>query len=120
MSELERVFIGIMDLVSAKRLRDKLAERGIEIELGHNKQTCTSGCRVTVEVWAKSHDIPKVQEVLAEERMKLLEGLDFNPDQVSQVFDPKKETAVCPACGARFSTENKECPECGLVFIADK
>lgn len=120
MSDSEREMIGIMELVSAKRLREKLAENGVEIEIGHNKQTCTSGCRVTVEVWAKSEDILKVQEKLAEEHMKLLEGLDFDLKQISQVFDPKKETAVCPACGAEFSTDLKECPDCGLVFVSDK
>jgi len=105
-----------MELVAAKRLKETLAERGTTIELGHNKQTCTRGCKVTVEVWAAPEDIPKVQELLGEEHARLLEDLEFDPKQSGQVFDPAKKTAVCPACGTEFSTALSECPECGLVF----
>jgi len=118
MPEAEKVMLGIMELVDAKRLKEKLAETGVEIDLGHNKQTCTRGCKVTVEVWGYPQDLPKIQEVLREEQSKLLEDLDFDPKRSDQVFDPSKKTAVCPACGTEFSTELTECPECGLVFIS--
>ncbi len=116
MPDAEKVLLGVMELVDAKRLKERLAEMGVEIELGHNKQTCTRGCKVTVEVWGYPKDLPKIQGVLDEERSKLLEDIDFDPKQGEQVFDPSKETAVCPACGTEFSTELKECPECGLSF----
>ena len=116
MQGAEKVMMGVMELVAAKRLKEKLAESGVAIELGHNKETCTRGCKVTVEVWAKTAEIPKVQELLREEHTKLLEDLDFDPHQSDQVFDPSKKSAVCPACGTEFSTDLKECPECGLVF----
>ncbi len=111
--------LGIMDLNEAKRIKEILAERGVAIELGHNKQTCTRGCRVTVEVWGELEDLPKIQELLREEQAKLLEDLDFDPEQSAEVFDANKETAVCPACGTRFSTDLKECPDCGLVFVSE-
>ena len=114
--DAEKMMIGIMELVEAKRLKEKMAELGVAIELGHNKETCTRGCKVTVEVWADPSHLPRIQEVLREERSKLLDDLDFDPEQSDQVFDPNKETAVCPACGTQFSTELKECPECGLAF----
>jgi len=116
MSETEKVRLGVMPLVEAKRLKETLAELGMEIELGHNEETCTRGCRVTVEIWAEPRHIPKIQEVLKAESSKIYEGLDFDPKQVDQVFDPGKETAVCPACGTQFSTKSDECPECGLAF----
>jgi hypothetical protein len=118
MPEAEKMMLGIMELVDAKRLKEKLAEMGVEIELGHNKETCTKGCKVTVEIWGNPQDLPKIQGVLSEERSKLMEDLDVDPDLANQVFDPDKNTAVCPACGAEFSTDLKECPECGLVFMA--
>ena len=118
MSDAEKVMMGIMELVDAKRLKEKLAETGVEIELGHNKETCTKGCKVTVEVWADPAHLPKIQEVLREERSKLLDDLDVDPDLANQVFDPNEESAVCPACGTKFSTKLKECPECRLVFMA--
>jgi hypothetical protein len=118
MPEAEKTMLGIMELVDAKRLKEKLAEMGVGIELGHNKETCTKGCKVTVEVWADPVHLPKIQAVLREEHAKLLDDLDVDPDLANQVFDPDKENAICPACGAEFSTELKECPECGLVFMA--
>lgn len=118
MADGEKVMLGIMELVDAKRLKEKLAEMGVAIELGHNSETCTKGCKVTVEVWADQKDIPNIQEVLRSERAKLLDDLDVDPDLANQVFDPSQDSAVCPACGAKFSTELKECPECGLVFIS--
>ena len=120
MPDPEKILVGIMGLIDAKRLKEKLAEIGIQIELGHNKETCTKGCQVTVEVWADPAHLAKIQEVVKEERSKLLDDLDFDPDQSNQVFDPTKETAICPACGTEFSTKLKECPECGLVFEVDQ
>lgn len=116
MSENERVKIGIMELVEAKRIKEILAESGVTIELGHNKETCTKGCKVTVEVWTEMKHIPQVQKVMREEHEKLMEGLDVNPELTDEVFDPSEETAICPACGTEFSTESNECPECGLMF----
>ena len=117
MSDVEKAMLGIMELNDAKRLKAKLAEMGVEIELGHNKETCTKGCKVTVEVWSDPKHLPKIQEVLNEERSKLMDDLDVDPELHNQVFDPNAETAICPACGTKFSTESAECPECGLVFM---
>jgi hypothetical protein len=116
MSDVEKALMGIMELVEAKRLKEKLRNAGVDIELGHNKETCTKGCKVTVEVWSRKEDLPKIQEVLDEEKAKLLSGLDIDPEHENQIFDPEKDSAVCPACGEKFSTKLSECPDCGLAF----
>ena len=118
MADESKMLLGIMELIEAKRLKEKMGALGVDVELGHNKETCTKGCRVTVEVWAEREHLPKIQEVLKEERAKLLSDLDFDPELEDQVFDPSEKTDVCPACGTQFPTNLKECPECGLVFMA--
>jgi len=47
------------------------------------------------------------------------EGHDIDHSILNNVFDSNAQTAVCPCCGTSFSTSLKECPDCGLVFIAD-
>jgi len=119
MDTQERILIGILELSEAKDLSDKLEPKGVYIAIKHNEQTCTKGCVVKVEVWAQESDIPVIAETIKEEKMKIIdnEGLDIDKSLLEQVFDDEATTAVCPACGASFSTDNKECPECGLVFI---
>ena len=111
---MEQLKIAIMPLAEAKRLQTQLHERGVEIRLDHNEATCTRGCTVTVEVWAKEADIPVVKAVFDENFANMLDGHQVDWDQLGQVFDPSRETAVCPACGHEFSTSSSECPDCGL------
>jgi len=119
MESSEKVLIGILELSEAKELSDKLEPKGVYITIKHNEQTCAKGCAVKVEVWAPETDIPAIAETIKEEKMKIIdnEGLDIDKSLLDQVFDDEAKTAVCPACGASFSTDNKECPDCGLVFI---
>jgi len=115
----EKELIGITELGEAKQLMEKLATKGIYIEIKHNEQTCVKGCTVKVEIWANHDDIPAIAETIRNEKMETLEneGLNIDHDLLNQVFDDEAKTAVCPACGADFSTDQKECPDCGLVFI---
>lgn len=119
MDTQEKILIGILELSEAKALSDKLEPKGVYIAIKHNEQTCLKGCVVKVEVWAQENDIPVIAETIKEDKMKLLdnEGLDIDKSLLEHVFDDEAKTAICPACGASFSTDNKECPECGLVFI---
>jgi uncharacterized OB-fold protein len=116
---MEKELIGIIDLNEAKELAVKLAEKEIYIEMKHNEKTCVKGCAVKVEIWAEHDDIPAIAETIRDEKMKVLdnEGLDIDKSLLDHVFDDEAKTAICPACGTSFSTELKECPECGLVFI---
>ena len=69
-----------------------------------------------MELWACPEDIPAIQELMREEEARNRQGLNYDPEQAAQVFDPSKDTAVCPACGTEFATSSTECPDCGLVI----
>ena len=114
-----KILIGVIEVNEAKRLKEKLSSRGINIDLIHNDETCKKSYQSKVEVWVNSESIEAVQKMIHEENMHMImsEGVEVNPDQLNQVFDSDAETAVCPACGTSFSTKLKECPECGLVFF---
>jgi len=119
MSEENMIFVGIANLNEAKRMKELLLERGVEIKLRHNKDTCRRGCYATVEIWTERENLPKIARFIDEEKAKLLEGLEYNPELANKVFDPESTEAICPACSTTFSTEEKSCPECGLVFIPE-
>lgn len=110
--------LGIIEFNEAKRLQAALAERGIEIRLFNNPQTCsTGGCAPSVEVHANETDLPVISEWLGAERTRLFEGLEYDPALSDEVFDPEKESARCPACGTQFAMTSPECPDCGLVLM---
>lgn len=108
--------MAVMGLNEAKNLQKLLGDQGVELVLNHDDASCTRGCSVTVEVHAKEADIPKVQEVYSQIYMKSLEGHDIDLEVINSVFDPSKESATCPACGASFITSLSSCPECDLVL----
>ncbi|MBN1114462.1 MAG: hypothetical protein JXA66_03910 [Oligoflexia bacterium] len=115
------LLLGIFEINEAKRLSELFSEKGIGSELRNNEETCKKGCRVVVEVWVEEARAEEVVAVLKQEAVKVLnnEGLEPDPAILNEVYDPDQETAVCPACGAAFSTSRKECPECGLVFVGE-
>jgi|GEM_PF-876839 len=115
--------IGVMGTTEAQRMAGHLTDRGVTIELVFNPTTCTRGtcstsgaCSTSSEVWVHQADMTAVQQFMAEEHHRVYGDLSFDPAIVSQVFDPEKTEAVCPACGTPFSTQLAECPECGLGF----
>src|SRR4051794_37963463 len=114
------VLLGVIEYAEAKRLKYALEERGVSLILRNNPETCVSGgCKPTLEVIARTEDMPRVAEFLQTESKRAFDGLDFDPGVAAQVFDTEKENAICPACGTQFSTQLKECPDCGLVFVPD-
>lgn len=116
MEDDEKVLIGSADFFEAKRLRSELEQIGIEIELMSHPEKCGTGCKPTLEMYAKASDLQAIQSFLDTERQKTLEGLDVPMNLDSIVFDPEKASATCPACTTEFSTKLAECPECGLSF----
>ncbi len=108
--------LGTMPLEEAKNLQRILATRQVDAQLDHNAHTCTRGCTVTVEVLVPEMAIPVVQEVMKEQYQKLTQGLSVDWNLLNEVFDPSNESATCPACGTKFSTQTVECPDCGLCF----
>ncbi|MFH1728442.1 MAG: hypothetical protein ABIA04_08490 [Pseudomonadota bacterium] len=116
MEEKELLLIGTIEINEAKRLKYNMMERKADLEIRHNEETCTKGCKTTVEVWIQKEHISIFQDMMKKEQEKLFDGLDINIDQINEVFDPEKEKATCPACGTVFSTKETECPDCGLNF----
>ena len=112
----EKILIGTSDVIQAGRYRDQLAREGVHLELVHNPSTCRTGCRTTVELWARPEDLDAVRLAIGREEARNWAGLDFDPKLLNEVFDPAKGQAVCPACGTQFETAHKECPDCGLCF----
>ena len=108
--------LGTMPLEEAKTLQRILASRQVDAQLDHNAHTCTRGCTVTVEMLVPENSIPIVQDVMKEQYQKLTTGLKVDWNLLTEVFDPSKDSATCPACGTQFSTQASECPDCGLCF----
>src|SRR5690554_4418044 len=111
---MEDLKIAILPLVEAKALQQQLEKRGVLIRLDHNEATCRRGCTVTVEVWASPGDLSAVRETLDNNFAQMLDGNEVDWERLNQVYDPAKETAICPACGFSFSTQESACPDCGL------
>ena len=113
----EYIFLGVASVAKVEQLKSLVHGKNIRLEILYNQQSCsTGGCGMSVEVWVHPQDLPLIQEMMSKQLSQSLEGLDFDPNVVNQVFDPSKESAICPACGTQFSTREHECPDCGLVF----
>ena len=116
MSEQLTIFLGVFDLAEAKRFRSDLAKYGVEIEFKTNEQTCTRGCKVTVEVWGEDKDLNTFQQYFGSEMQRDLAGHTVNTEALSAVFDPNADKVQCQACASWFAPTEKECPECGLFY----
>lgn len=114
MSELIR--LGTMVLGEAKSLQRVLAQEGVELVLDHNDQTCSRGCSVTVELLVSEDGLSMVQKVLKDQFERNTKGTKVQWELLDEVFDPGKAEATCPACGTKFETSLKSCPDCGLCF----
>jgi hypothetical protein len=113
---MEELFIGVMDLQEAKNHQAKLKNSGILIELKTNGATCTTGCKVTVEVWGKLIDQSILFEHFKKDFMKHVQGHEPNFDHLTAVFDTSSSEVICQACGTKFSPTTNECPDCGLIY----
>lgn len=112
------ILLGIAEFGEAKRIQYCLEERGVGVRLRSDPETCgTGGCKPKVELWGLSKDVEAVRKFFLEEKTRALEGLEFDPALEEAVFDPDAAEALCPACGTKFPTSLKECPDCGLVFV---
>ncbi len=110
------VFLGVMDLQDAKNHQLKLKNLGVQIELKTNGKTCTTGCKVTVEVWGQEEDQAKLQTHFSQDYLKHVKGHEPVMEHMSAVFDPAMDEVVCQACGAKFKPSVGECPDCGLCY----
>ena len=113
---MEELFLGVMDLQEAKNHQYKLRNLGVGIELKTNTQTCTTGCKITVEVWGKEKDKEIISNYFQKDFMKHVIGHVPQFDHLHSVFDTSASEVICQACGAKFSPQTNECPDCGLVY----
>lgn len=113
---MEELFLGVMDLQEAKNHQLKLKNNGVEVILKRNDQTCTSGCKVTVEVWGKESDSQALMNHFQGDYLKHVKGHIPNFDHLNAVFDPTASEVTCQACGTKFAPTMSECPDCGLCY----
>lgn len=113
---MEQIFLGVMELQEAKNHQLQLKSSGVELELKTNCETCTTGCKVTVEVWAYEKDSEILKSHFQQDYLKHVKGHEPNFEHLSQVYDPGMVEVICQACGFKFSPEKNECPDCGLVY----
>lgn len=113
---MQQLFLGVMDFQEAKNHQYKLKVQGVTLELKTNKQTCTTGCKITVEVWADERDEKTLRAYFQKDYMKHVSGHNINLDHLSAVFDTSAPEVICQACGAKFAPDINECPDCGLVY----
>ena len=120
----ESRFIQLMsiDLAEAKRIQSILSERGVSLVIHSEIDDCCEkkSCKPSVQVYVLEQDLPRVNLFFQEEKHRLHEGLQFDSNLLDEVFDPDRGEARCPACGTQFSTSQKTCPDCGLVFIPEE
>ena len=113
---MEEMFFGVMDLQEAKNHQYRLKSLGIDLILKMNDQTCTTGCKVTVEVWGREEDREGLMKHFQSDYLKHVQGHVPNFEHLSAVFDPTAAEVICQACGAKFAPTASECPDCGLVY----
>ncbi|MBA2405006.1 MAG: hypothetical protein H0V66_09565 [Bdellovibrionales bacterium] len=113
---MEQIFVGVMELQEAKNHQLKLQALGVGLTLKVNSKTCTTGCKVTVEVWGEELDAEAIQKHFKADYSKHVKGHEPNLEHLSQVFDPTASEVICQACGSKFSPTQNECPDCGLMY----
>lgn len=114
---MEQIFLGVMELQEAKNHQYALKTKGVELALKVNDQTCTSGCKVTVEVWASASDEGAIKDHFQSDYLKHVKGHEPDFGNLSAVFDTGLEEVICQACGFKFAPSCQECPDCGLVYL---
>lgn len=113
---MEEVFLGVMDLQEAKNHQYRLKGEGIHIYFKTNDATCTTGCKVTVEVYGKAENLEVLQKHFQQDYLKHVQGHLPNFEHLSAVYDPTASEVICQACGTKFAPSSSECPDCGLVY----
>lgn len=113
---MEEIFLGVMDLQEAKNHQLRLKNIGVEVSFKTNNETCTTGCKVRVELWGKESDKDKITLYFQSDYLKHIKGHLPDFDLISAVFDPSASEVTCQACGHKFAPVVQECPECGLCY----
>lgn len=112
----DEIFLGVMDLNEAKTHQIRLKNQNIHLNFKTHGETCTTGCKMTVEVWGEAADKDFIQKYFQDEFRKNLGGHQINPEAFAGVFDPSATEVICQACGTKFAPTSNECPDCGLMY----
>lgn len=104
-------------VLQMQELQALLRREGISSRAVNEDSGCGQGCcgpSLTVQV--RRSDLEDVQAILAQEYIRSTGLNEHDISAAGAVFDTAADSAVCPACGCRFSTAETACPECGLCF----
>lgn len=116
MSDSNEFLITVMGLQEAHNHEIKLKELGISLTLKTNPQTCTRGCKVTVEVWGNEVDKDILGQYFSADLLRSLDAEKINFEALNAVYDPANAEVICQACGFKFASTESECPDCGLCY----
>ncbi len=105
-------------LPDVKHVQGLLKRENIGSLVAGDEQSCGKGCcgGGSVMLQVRRDDAQAAMLILQKEHIRTtgLSGTDLT--HAEAIFNADAAQAVCPACGASFSTENPICPECGLCF----
>lgn len=110
------IFLGIMELQDATNHQLALKRKGVDVVFRTHRETCTSGCKITVELWGQEQDSSTLESYFSHEQKRQLASLGANEELLKEVYDTSAEKVICQACGHEFTPEHTECPDCGLVY----
>lgn len=106
-------------LLEMKTVQQLLKKETIGSLLAEDRSGSNSGCcnSKTFELRVKQQDADDAHQLLIDDfrRSTSFDSHDFEGD-AEAVFDQRMTEAQCPACGCKFITDDRTCPECGLCF----
>ncbi len=113
--ELANIRKGVLG--EMKQLQAVLGAAKIPSLLAGDESSCGPGCGAKqLYLQVKVTDGKDALEVLAEEFKRTTALASHDLSNAHAVFDTGVAKSTCPACGCRFSTSLKACPDCGLCF----
>jgi len=100
-----------------KQLEVLLEKEKIGVLPVGDDKSCGKGCCPSYfDLKVRREDAREAVQII-EEVFRKNTGLDgYDLSHSESVFNPYASEAVCPACGAKFSTSITTCPDCGLCF----
>lgn len=104
-------------LAEIKRIERMLAAENIGSLVTGDEQSCNKGCCPSnFYLQVRREDASDAFMVIQKDHRSQT-ALDHHDHGCAEgVFDQDAGTAVCPACGFSFTTNQTTCPDCGLCF----
>ncbi|MEJ2690900.1 MAG: hypothetical protein P8130_13335 [Deltaproteobacteria bacterium] len=100
-----------------RRLEELLAAENIAVLIVGDDQSCGGGCCPgSFYLNVLREDALDAIRIIDQEFDRTTGFSDHDISNAEAVFNPAALVAKCPACGASFTPDGPECPECGLCF----